>query len=197
MSTAKKPALDHPVHEIIARRWSPYLFADKEIATEDLRSIFEAARWAASAFNEQPWRYIVATKANQDQYSRLLSCLVEPNQAWARKAPVLALGVVGLNYSQNGKPNGTALHDLGLASAHLTLEAAARGIFVHQMGGILPDRARELFNVPEDFAVLTGLALGYPGSGEGDLAQRDSTLRGRRPQEEFVFTGTFGQALVL
>lgn len=194
MNDAKKPQLDVPVHALIATRWSPYVFSDQAVAKSDLKAVFEAARWAASAFNEQPWRYIVATQDDPDAYQQVLSCLVEANQAWARRAPVLGLAVVSLNYARNGQPNGTASHDLGLANANLTLEAAARGLMVHQMGGILPDRAAELFAVPEGFQVMTGLALGYPGEGEGDLAQRDQTPRSRRPVEEFVFSGAFGRA---
>jgi nitroreductase len=197
MSEKKIATAEVPVHEIIAGRWSPYFYAEKPVPAEDLAGIFEAARWAASAFNEQPWRYIVATKDQPEEYDRLLSCLVEANQTWARRAPVLALAVVSLNYAHNGKPNGSAKHDLGLASATLTLEAASRGLQVHQMGGILPDRAADLYRVPEGYQVVTGLAIGYPGDpdeGEGELAERDQTPRKRRPRAEFVFGGRFGEA---
>jgi nitroreductase len=194
MSKVKMAATDHAVHDLISKRWSPYVFADDPVSQEDLRALFEAARWAASAYNEQPWRYIVATRDNPAEYEKLLSCLVEPNQAWARNAPVLALGLTSLNYGHNGKPNGTAQHDLGLATANLTVEAAARGLYVHQMGGILPDRAREIYQVPEGFQILTGLALGQVGQGEGSLAERDAAPRGRKPQAEFVFGGRFGEA---
>src|SRR5262245_29708759 len=132
MNTQKQAKPDHPIHELIARRWSPYGFADRPVATEDLRSLFEAARWAASSYNEQPWSYIVASKDNPEEFARLLSCLVEGNQAWAKAAPVLALGCTSLHFARNGQPNAAAVHDLGLASATLTLEATARGLFVHQ-----------------------------------------------------------------
>jgi len=194
MSEAKKPALDYPVHRLIADRWSPYYFAEKEIGTETLRSIFEAARWAASAFNEQPWRFIVAARENKAEFQRLLSCLVEPNQAWAKRASVLALAVISQNYQRNGQPNGTALHDLGLAAGNITLEAASHGIMVHQMAGILPDLARDVYQIPEGYQAVTALALGYPEEGEGELAQRDSAPRQRKTQEEFVFGQVFGQA---
>lgn len=194
MNEIKKAAPDHPVHDIIANRWSPYAFADKPVNQEDLLSLFEAARWAASAFNEQPWRYIVATKDQPEEFARLLSCLVEPNQAWAQHAPVLALGIVGLNYTHNGKPNGSAHHDLGLASASLTAEATSRGLSVHQMAGIVPERAREIYGIPEGFVAFTGLAVGYPGEATGELAQRDGAPRTRRPLGEFLFSGAFGQA---
>src|SRR5436190_16414859 len=150
MNTQKQATPAHPIHDLIARRWSPYAFADRPVSGDDLRSLFEAARWAASSYNEQPWAYVVATKADPDAFARLLSCLVEGNQAWAAAAPVLALGCTSLRFTLNGKPNAAAVHDLGLASASLTLEATARGLFVHQMIGILPDKARELYHIPED-----------------------------------------------
>src|SRR3954463_9863012 len=136
MNAQKQATSDHPVHELIARRWSPYAFADRAVSDAVLRSLFEAARWAASSYNEQPWSYIVATKADPEAFERLLSCLVEGNQAWARAAPVLALGCTSLHFTRNGKPNAAAVHDLGLASASLTLEATVRSLFVHQMIGI-------------------------------------------------------------
>src|SRR6185436_17210538 len=118
--TIKQAATDHPILKVLAERWSPYAFEDRPVSDADLRSLFEAARWAASSYNEQPWRYVVATKANPAEFERLLSCLVEANQAWAKAAPVLALGCTSLYFTLNGKPNAAAVHDLGLASASLT-----------------------------------------------------------------------------
>ena len=115
--TTKTAATDHPVHALIAERWSPYAFGPESVADDDLRSVFEAARWAASSYNEQPWHYIVAKRDDADEFEKLLSALVEPNQAWAKAAPVLALGVVSKNFKRNGKPNKAAVHDLGLARA--------------------------------------------------------------------------------
>ena len=194
MNDAKKPALDHPVQPAVAARWSPYTWAERPVPPADLRAIFEAARWAPSAFNEQPWRYLVATRDQPAAFERILACLVEPNRKWARHAPVLGLGVVALNYARTGQPNGTAMHDLGLASAGVALEAAARGLAVHQMAGILPDVAREACAIPEGFAAFTGLALGYAGEPVGEYAERDLAPRTRRPQAEFVFGSEFGRA---
>ena len=196
----KRATPDNPIHELIAVRWSPYAFADRAVAAEDLRSIFEAARWAASSYNEQPWTYIVATKDEPDGYAKLLSCLVEPNQEWAKFAPVLALGCTRLTFTLNDKPNAAAVHDLGLAAASLTFEATARGIFVHQMIGILPDRAREVYAIPANVQPLTGLALGYPGDQPGlpdKLKQRDQAPRQRRKLAEFVYAGKWGDAAPL
>jgi nitroreductase len=186
---------DYPVHDLIAARWSPYAFADRPVSMDDVRAIFEAARWAPSSFNEQPWSYLVATRDQGEEFDRLLSCLVEFNQSWAKSAPVLALGCSSLNFTQNGKPNDAALHDLGQASANLSLEATARGLAVHQMIGILPDRARELYQIPESVRPLTGLAIGYtggPGSLPEKLRDRDAQRRGRKPLADFVFGGKWG-----
>ena len=148
---------DHPVNELIANRWSPYAFADRPVSRADLLSLFEAARWACSSYNEQPWSYVVATREEPTEFARLLSCLVEGNQAWAKNAPVLAVGCTTLNFARNNQPNAAAHHDLGLASYSLALEATARGLVVHQMIGILPDRVRELYQVPPGVQPLTGL----------------------------------------
>jgi nitroreductase len=197
MNEIKQASLDHPIHELLAKRWSPYAFSDRPVSEADLRSLFEAARWAASSYNEQPWSYIVATKANPEEFARLLSCLVEGNQVWAKAAPVLALGCTSLFFMKNDKPNAAAIHDLGLASASLTLEATARGLFVHQMIGILPDKARELYRIPEGVQPLTGLAIGYaadPHTLPEKLRERDLMPRTRKPLTEFVFAGEWGSA---
>ena len=197
MNVSKQATPDHPINELVATRWSPYSFADRLVSDTDLRSLFEAARWSASSYNEQPWRYVLATKSDPDAFERLLSCLVEGNQAWAKAAPALALGCTSLTFALNGKPNAAAVHDLGLASAGLTIEATARGLYVHQMIGILPDKARELYYIPEGFLLLTGLAIGYaadPNTLPETLRQRDLAPRGRKSLAEFVFGGEWGSA---
>jgi nitroreductase len=164
---------------------------------EDIRSLFEAARWAASSYNEQPWSYIVATKDSPEEFARVLSCLVEPNQVWAKAAPVLALGCTSLNFTKNGKPNAAAVHDLGLAAGNLCLEATARGLCVHQMIGILPDKAREVYRISEGVQPVTALAIGYdadPGAAPEKLRERDLATRSRKPLAEFVFGGQWGTA---
>jgi nitroreductase len=197
MNPHKAASPAHPIHELIARRWSPYAFSDRPVSDDDLRSLFEAARWAASSYNEQPWSYIVATKSHPAEFELLLSCLVEGNQLWANAAPVLALGCTSLLFKLNGKPNAAALHDLGLASATLTLEATSRGLFVHQMIGILPEKAREIYHIPEGVQPLTGLAIGYAADADTlpeRLRQRDLAPRSRKLLAEFVFGGAWGRA---
>jgi nitroreductase len=195
MMTHKQATPDHPIHDLIARRWSPYAWADRAVSKEDLRSLFEAARWAASSYNEQPWSYLVATKAEPEEFAKLLSCLVEGNQAWAQAVPVLAIGCTALHFTRNNQPNPAAIHDLGLASATLTLEATARGLYVHQMIGILPERVRELYGVPEGVQPLTGLAIGYVGDLNAlaeAFKQRDLAPRQRKPLAQFVFAEKWG-----
>ena len=188
----KRASTDYPIHEPLTERWSPYAFADRPVPAAELRSLFEAARWAPSSFNEQPWRYLVATKGDPEQFQRLLSCLVEGNQIWAKAAPVLALGVVSLRFALNAQDNRAAVHDLGLAAGNLVVEATVRGLFVHQMIGILPDKAREIYGIPEGFEAWTGLAIGYkgdPASLPPRLRERDLAPRDRKPLREFVFSG--------
>jgi nitroreductase len=197
MTSQKTATPDHRIHELVARRWSPYAFSQRPVSDGDLKSLFEAARWAASSYNEQPWRYIVATQANAAEFERLVSCLVEGNQAWAKAAPVLALGCTNLRFALNGKPNAAAVHDLGLASATLTLEATSRGLHVHQMIGIVPDKARALYRIPEDVQPLTALAIGYaadPDALPEKYRDRDLAPRQRKKLTEFVFTGQWGAA---
>lgn len=197
MNTLKQANPDYPINELIAQRWSPYAFADRPVATEDLRSLFEAARWAASSYNEQPWSYIVAVKHDEAAFQMLLSCLVDGNQGWASGAPVLAIGCTNLKFTRNGQPNAAAVHDLGLASANLTFEATARGLFVHQMIGILPDKARELYRIPEGVQPVTGLAIGYAANPDllpEKFQERDLASRGRKLVSQFVFGGEWGAA---
>lgn len=190
MSHHKHARTDHPVHEHISARWSPYAFSEASVSETDLRSLFEAARWAPSSYNEQPWAYIVARKENAAEFAKVLSCLVEANQAWAKNAPVLAIGLARTTFSRNGTLNKAALHDLGLASANLTMQAGVHGLHVHQMIGIDPAKVREVFKVPADVEPLTGLAIGHVGKADDlptSIRERDLSPRQRKPLSEFVF----------
>ena len=190
MSRAAKP--DHPVHDLIVARHSPYaLDPSRDVAQDDVVSLLEAARWAMSSYNAQPWRYIVAEKSrNAELWQRVLECLVPPNQAWAQHAPVLMLGLYQTHFEFNGSPNAVATHDLGAASAFLTFEATARGLCVHQMGGIVHERIIESFELPDDLQPHTGLAVGYhlkDGDPDDELVQRDAKPRTRKPLSELIY----------
>ncbi|HEY5704093.1 MAG TPA: nitroreductase family protein [Terrimicrobiaceae bacterium] len=192
----KTASTDYPINELLAKRWSPYGFADRPVPPADLLSLLEAARWAPSSYNEQPWSFFVATKDDAEEFERLLSCLVEANQAWAKAAPVLALGVVSLRFSRNNKENRAAVHDLGLAAANLVLEATSLGLYVHQMIGILPDRAREVYGIPSHCEAWTAMAIGYradPSKLPDALRERDLAPRQRKPLSQFVFASHWGK----
>jgi nitroreductase len=196
----KKAVTDYPILPILAERWSPYGFENRPVSEADLCSLFEAARWAASSYNEQPWNYLVATMENSEEFGRLLSCLVEANQAWAKEAPVLVLGIVSLRFARDNQDNRAAVHDLGLAAGNLLAEATTRGLSVHQMIGILPDRARELYQIPEHFEAWTAMAIGYkadPAKLPDAFRERDMGLRQRKPLNKFVFAGRWGHPMPL
>jgi nitroreductase len=194
----EKPADNsYPIIDVIKRRWSPRSFADRTIEPQKIRQLFEAVRWSASAFNEQPWRFVIATRDNEAQYSKALSCLVEANQVWAKLAPLLILTFTKKTFTQNDKPNRVYMHDLGLAMTNLCLQATAMGLFVHQMAGVDVDKMRSTYKVPEDFEPMTAAAVGYAG----DVGLLPEQLRGpeqeprtRKALNEFVFTGKFGDA---
>ncbi len=171
-----------PIHELLQMRYSPRAFEKRPVAKETLRTIFEAARWAPSSYNEQPWRFIVATQEDAAEFERLLGCLVPGNQTWAKSAPVLALSVAKLRFARNDKSNRHAFHDVGLAVAQLVTEATALGLAVHQMAGFSVDAARTTYAIPEGFEPVAAIALGYS-------AEEVPASRTRRPQDELVFRG--------
>jgi nitroreductase len=186
---------DSPVHELIRNRWSPRAFADKPVSEEVLRSLFEAARWAPSSNNEQPWAYIVATKEDKENFHKILGTLVEFNQGWAKNASALAIAVVKLAFAKNQAPNRNAQYDTGAATALLSVEATARGLVVHQMAGFDPEKARKTFGIPEGWDAIAAIAIGYPGSPDSlppKLKDRELAPRTRKPIREFVMTGSWG-----
>ncbi len=196
MPALRKPAKTaSPIHDLLAHRWSPRAFDSRPVDPDKLRSLFEAARWAPSSFNAQPWYFIVATKDDPENFQRVLDCFVERNQAWAKNAPVLAVSVAKMQFD-NAKPNRHAFHDVGQATANLALQATALGLEIHQMAGIDPEKARQIFGIPEGYEAVAGIALGYPGdpaSLPDQLRERELAPRERKPLDAFVFTGRWGQ----
>jgi nitroreductase len=188
----KRAPTDFPVHDLIAERWSPRAFSDKPVAPDVLQSLFEAARWAPSSSNEQPWAYIVATKDDPENFAKLLSVLVPFNATWAQHAPVLALAVAKLSFEKNATPNRNAQYDVGAASAWLTVEATSRGLFVHQMAGYDHDKARQVFEIPAGWEPIAAIAIGYPGDPDSlpqPLRDREVAPRTRKPISTFVMSG--------
>jgi nitroreductase len=195
--TLRKPAeTSVPVHEHIRDRWSPRAFLDRPVPRDLLVSLFEAARWAPSCNNSQPWRYIVATSDNRDAYETAQACVNERNQRWSRLAPVLCFVCASKNLA-DGRPSPTHMYDTGMASAQLIVQATAHGLVIHQMAGILRDKIRETYSVPDDTDIICGLALGYQGDASllpDELSERELQPRRRQALTDFVFTGKFGEA---
>jgi nitroreductase len=182
------------LHPLLAERWSPLAFSPEPIDPATVDLLLEAARWAPSSFNEQPWRYIYATIDNAEAHAQLVSCLVPGNQEWAQSAPFLAVSVAKLTFTRGGKPNPYAWHDVGQATMSIVTEAMAHGLVAHQMGGILPDRIREIYAIPEDFAPVAGLAIGRHGDPallSPALQAREAGPRTRRPASELFFHNRF------
>lgn len=183
-----------PVHELIARRWSPRAFAADPVSSATLGSLLEAARWAPSCFNEQPWTYLVATKDDAEAFERLASCLVDAN-GWAKAAPVLVLSVAQTSFARNGKPNRHALHDVGLATENLVLEAVSHGLVSHQMAGFDVERAREVTGLPQGHEPVAMIAIGHPGDPAAlpaPLAERESAPRVRKELQQIAYGSRWG-----
>jgi nitroreductase len=189
------------VHDLIRTRWSPRSFSDRAVSNEDLKTILEAARWAASSNNEQPWRFLIARKTDGGAYDRILSLLVPSNQEWARTAPVLMIMASKRTFSHNGSSNSYALHDTGAALAHLMLQAHALGLYAHGMAGFDRVRAREVLGIPDDYDLGAAVALGYRDSPDKltNEKHRNSELakRVRKPLDELAFGGHWDEPLKL
>jgi nitroreductase len=195
----EKPAsTNHSINELIQRRWSPQAFSDETVEPDVLCRLFEAARWAPSCYNDQPWSYIVGRKGIEDStYQDLLSCLVEGNQKWAKNAPVLALSVARRQFTHNGEENRHSLHDVGLSVENLVIQALDEGLFVHQMAGYDQEEARDAFSIPEDHVPVAVMAIGYPGDPETlpeDLAEAERAERSRKPFSEMIYSNKWGQS---
>jgi nitroreductase len=193
----KPAATQHPVHKLIRERWSPRAFSEKAVSPEILRSLFEAARWAPSSNNEQPWAFVVGTKEDADTFRKILGTLVEFNQTWAKHAPVLVIAVSELAFAKNGHSNRNAFYDAGAAVSQLTTEATSRQLFVHQMAGFDPHKAMEAFAIPNGWEPIAAFALGHPGDPQTlpePLRERELAPGTRKPLHEFVMSGQWGQA---
>jgi nitroreductase len=183
--------------DLIKKRKSPVAFSEQEVTKEQLEQLFEAARWAASCFNEQPWRFVVATKDQGDHYRKVLNGINPHNQSWAQNAPVLMLTFAKKTFDKNGKPNMHSWHDVGLAMGNMSVQATAMGLYLHQMAGIVRENIQKDFNIPDDFEIVSGVALGYKLDLDDvpeELKAREEKKSTRKPLNELVFDQDWGES---
>lgn len=185
----KTAQTESAVHPLIKKRWSPRAFAERSISDQDLAALFEAASWAASSYNEQPWQYLYAHRADEAGFNRLLSCILEGNRAWAQGASVLVLSLAQAHLDRSGKPNRHYFHDTGAANTTLLLQAASMDIYGHMMGGFDYEKTSAEFGLEEGLEPVCFMALGYLGSPdqlEEPLRSREQGSRSRKPIEAFT-----------
>jgi nitroreductase len=197
----RKPAsADYPIHDLIRERWSPRAFDARPVDRAVLLSLLEAARWAPSSGNEQPWRFVIAERhVDAASFDRLIGSLNESNQVWARLAPLVGYTVASMTWERTGRPNRHAWHDVGLAMSMLLVEATSRGLFVHQMAGYDAQKARDACGIPDGFEPVAAFVIGYAGPLErlDERNQgREVAPRTRRPVSQFAFQGRWAASLV-
>ncbi len=182
-----------PIDPLLSERFSPRAFSDRPVTDLELELVLEAARWAPSSMNEQPWRFLV-TRRGGEGHADLLATLSASNAVWAHKAPVLILNLAHRYLARNGQENHHARHDLGAAIALLTVQATALGMGLHQLGGFQPEAARTAFAVPDQYDIVSVVALGFPGDPDtlpADLKERELRRSPRKPLSEVVSFGRF------
>ena len=189
---------DFPIHDLLARRWSARAFSTKIVEKSKLLSILEAARWAPSSRNEQPWRYVVFTDDNREKLDKARSILLEINN-YAKRAPILICAITKRTYSDNRIYNKLHFHDLGAANENMFLESFNQGLIMHEMGGFNRDKARELFNIPDDYEVGIMIAIGYQDSHEilpERYREKANSPRERKPLSEIAFLEELGNGII-
>lgn len=191
----KKAKINHPIHEILERRWSPRAFDGVKIEHAKLQRIFEASRWAPSASNEQPWHFIIGQQGDET-YKKIFETLVEFNQLWVKTAPLAGITVGRIKGLKSGKPSDWFRYDVGQSVAHMSFQATHEGLYVHQMAGFDRERAAELFEIPEGFEAITAFAIGNIGDYKvlhPNLQKLELEERTRKSMDEFVFSNKFGE----
>ncbi len=181
--------------DILSERYSPRAFSERDVTDAELELLLEAARWAPSSMNEQPWRFLVVRRMGVG-HAALLECLNPSNRRWADKAPVLIAVLAKRTLTRNGQENFHARHDVGLAVGHLLAQATSMGMGLHILGGFNATALRAAFAVPEELDVVSVLVLGFPGvpeSLEPDLRERENTRSTRKPLSELVSYGRLGE----
>lgn len=189
---------EYPIHSLFINRWSPRAFATNPVALESIKKVLEAARWAPSSYNEQPWRFIVGVKEENDSYDKIFESLGTFNQAWAKSAPVLILACGKKTFSHNQQTNRHYVYDVGQAMVCLSLQATAENLYVHQMAGFSADKARQLFDIPPDYEAITAAAMGYLGDPdmlEEKHKKSELAIRTRKPMSQICFGNGWDESL--
>jgi len=187
------------INKLINKRFSTRAYSEKPVEEEKLIKLFEAARWAPSSMNEQPWRFIVVSKNENDGFQKLFNTLSEGNKIWADKVPVLILVLAKKTVERTGRNNRHSWYDTGAAVALVSMQATEMDLFVHQLGGFNANESAELFEVPDEFEPVIVLAVGYHGNPDElpeNLKARENAVRKRKSIDEIVFNEKFGNALV-
>ena len=185
----KYAVTDQPVSKPILSRWSPRAFSDREVSHADLKTLFTAATWAASSYNEQPWRFVLGVKPSE-AHTKIFNSLLPANQGWAKQAPVLYASFAKKTFTKSGELNKFGLHDVGAASATLSLEAVRLGLHTHGMGGFDADLLRASFGVPSEFDPVACWAIGYlgdPANLPENFKAMEQMPRDRKPLEDVLF----------
>lgn len=194
LTRKKSASFESPILEVIQMRRSRRAYADQLVSKESIQSLFEAARWAPSSVNEQPWLYLYATRDQSELWNKIFEALNDSNKVWAQHAPLLILSLARKNFTRNDRPNLSARYDLGAANAFLSLQAAHLGLNVHQIGGYNPETIKVNLNIPDHYESVVIMAIGYPGDVEmlpEHLKLRELAPRERYVQQEFVMNQSF------
>ena len=195
----KRPAVtSKPIHELLARRWSPRAFDPaRPVSREQLMTLLEAGRWAPSCNGDEPWRYLIwDRKRDPEGFQKAFDCLSENNRKWVKNVPLLMLSCAGSNFEATGKPNRWTQHDTGAASVSMALQAEALGLAYHQMGGWDADKARAAFSIPAEYTPMAMIAVGYQASPDildEETKAKELRPRGRKPLAERFFEGGWGK----
>lgn len=196
----KKASTQYPINELLAQRWSGRAYdPDRKLSEQQLITLLEAARWAPSCFGDEPWRFVVCDRhTDKPAWDRVLECLTEKNQSWARQAPLFMLVCASSVFAQNDKPNRWGAYDTGAAAMSLSVQATEMGLMVHQMGGFDSDKITLAFAIPDRFIPIAVMAVGYQLPLEkipDDMMQRELAARKRKPFGDSFFSGVWGKPL--
>jgi nitroreductase len=191
-----------PIHELLAKRWSPRAFdIERSVSREQLSALLEAARWAPSCNGDEPWRYLILDrKRDPEGWQKAFDCLSENNKKWVKNVPLLLLSCAGSIFEHSGKPNRYGPHDTGAASVCLALQGAAMGLAVHQMGGYDAQKARAAFGIPEGYTPMAMIAVGYqtsPDVLDDETKAKELRARSRKSLDSHFFEGGWGKGVEL